>query len=68
MLENPSFFQKFFEETFPTTYTEMGSNEFLQLKKHVPHLKCFILFYRVNRKGADFTNMLVCVSKSCQKS
>ena len=60
MLENPSFFQIFLEETFPTTFTER--------KKHVLHLKCFILFYRVNRKGADFTMMLVCVLKSCQKS
>ena len=27
MLENPYFFQKIFEETFPTTYTERGRNE-----------------------------------------
>ena len=36
MLENPSFFQNFFEETFPTTYTERGRNEFFTTEETCP--------------------------------
>ena len=34
--------------------------KFSQLKKHVPHLKFYILFYRIYRKGGLILHVCVC--------
>ena len=64
-----TFFKINFKGTFPTTPTERVCNEMFTTKETCPpHLKLCILFYRIYRKGTDFTCMPVFISKSCQKS
>ena len=64
-----TYFKINFKGTFPTIPTGV-CNEIFTTKETCPppHLKLCILFYRIYRKGTDFTCMSVFISKSCQKS
>ena len=69
-LRNPYLKKNFRMNISHNPHRKEFAMKFSQLEKHVPHLKFYTLFYKIYRKGADFTCtcMSVSISKSSEKS